>query len=135
MSEKDELQTLFDKSVAHIRAQGGPAVDSDGCQYLTAQGLKCAAGIFINEYEDGMENNPWSDVAHEFRGSVDPLAFRHMCFVNLLQSAHDRAALNEDGIAGDYAGHTFLNRYELRVKSLAYNNGLKYTPPVVNSQV
>lgn len=52
-----EAQEIFDKIMAHLRAQNARAADVSGCLYRTDDGLKCAMGCLIPDklYNHTME--------------------------------------------------------------------------------
>ena len=80
-------QEVFDASVEHIYEQGVQSVDCEGqCNYRTASGLMCAAGIFIPEekYEESFEGQSWLQVAESFGSDGS-----HALLVVALQRAHD----------------------------------------------
>lgn len=107
MNKTETLQRLLDLSVAHVRKQGVPSAfasyDSAGvpitqCRYLSDDGKKCAAGIFIKKYNRYMETRCWGgltgpDAVVDRTADLDPDAAANYAFVErVLQGAHDRAA-------------------------------------------
>ncbi len=118
MTEQDERQALFDISLNHIRAQGEPSMDEQGCVFRNAEGLGCAAAPFITNYEPEVEEISiygGCDVEKYF----DPLAVKHSELVAMLQLAHDGVCEHID----------FLGAYEYQMEKLAKKHSLSYTPP------
>lgn len=124
MNEQQERQALFDISLNHIRAQGGPSMKDNSCMYRGENGRSCAAAPFITDFQDGMEGTSFLVLAaSEFRPYLDPLAVKHRYLVGYLQDAHDEpAAVPEDG--------AFMAVYEKEMADLAKYEQLHYTPPV-----
>lgn len=121
-------QQLFDLSLAHIRSTGvkstrkkqSGAVFKNVCCY---GGTGCAAAVFLQpEYRDafdqmaGGEGYAWTALARA--GHVSP---HEVEFVSYLQAAHDRAGTHGEG--------QFMADYENRMRRLAENYDLTYTPP------
>jgi len=126
MNEQQEKQALFDISLNHIRAQGGPSMKDDSCMYRGENGRSCAAAPFITDFQGGMERSSFLLLAanSKFRPYLDPLAVKHRAFVESLQSAHDdTAAILEDS--------GFMVWYEKCMADLAEDERLHYTPPEV----
>lgn len=123
MSKQSDKQYLFDKSLAHIRKQGGPSIDADSktCMYRNGT-LKCAAGPFIKTYSAKMERKDWTTLVDiGFRSELDARAFKHASFVGDLQRCHDEAAFWCDG-------DLFMSKYEDAMRNLAACDWLVYTP-------
>lgn len=98
-------QEVFDKVVAHLRAQGRKAVNERGdCVYHAPDGTKCAAGCLIldehyrEDFEDKSSAHP--DVARALRNSGVPEDASTL--VRDLQRIHDSFDLEEweDRLAG-----------------------------------
>lgn len=82
-------QQIFDQVAAHLLKQMRRSTRSENvssCMYRGANGLKCAAGILIddNEYKDKMEGRSWIDLV-EF--GIVPI--RNFEFIRELQILHD----------------------------------------------
>lgn len=131
MTDQEELQYLFDKSLAHIRKQGKPSIDDDGdCLYFGPNGCGCAARPFIvhpnSDFDyDGFEDADWESLAgHSFLLDMDlgldPKAVRHSNFVLALQRAHDNVAKDPG---------SFLHLYERQMARVAADHDLKYEAP------
>lgn len=119
MTEKEELQYLFDKSYNHIMTQGEPSFDANSgyCQYHSDNGLQCAAGPFIVKYSEGMEEKDFTEVVEHFTlDYFDPIAFKHSDFVGLLQKCHD---LNRKK-----HGNAFITAFQRDMEKVAYEHGL-----------
>lgn len=125
MNEQQERQALFDISLNHIRAQGGPSMKDDSCMYRGENGRSCAAAPFITDFQAGMEGNSFRELAASgFRPYLDPLAVKHRYLVGDLQDAHDEpAVVPEDSV--------FMAVYEKEMADLAKYEQLHYTPPEV----
>ena len=70
MELRETLQKLFDRSFSGMRAQGfkravDPNRNYSSCQYLSAEGLRCAVGQLI----DGLDDLHWANN----NGSVEDL--------------------------------------------------------------
>lgn len=94
-----DRQDIFDRALAHLRAQGKPALNGDGpdCLYRTPEGLKCAIGGLIPDmrYHPGLENSPASapDVIEAMGYSYDDLSDDDTRFLRSLQiKLHDYPA-------------------------------------------
>ena len=109
----EELQSLLNRSAAHVRRQGRASVDaaSDNlCRYRNDNGDQCAAGIFITAYDGAMEGKTWRNVVTGgFASRLEPQAVKHSGFVAVLQAAHDNAF--------ERAGGDFLDNYESLLRS------------------
>ena len=107
-------QETFDTVVAHLRRQGRQSRSdfAGGCAYRGDGGLKCAVGVLIPDerYTPAFEG----EAAHESM-QVGKLLIElgHDCqLCEMLQIVHD----NPEG------------RWELRLRELADDWGLTYTP-------
>lgn len=124
-----ETQKLFDAMLAHLRAQGKPAVARlemiDKCLYRTDDGLKCALGALIPDelYQPGFELADTSEV-------LDQLAIKDQDHRNFLTAAQSRLHDNPAGFARDEGEYAFLRHVESNAWSLARKFSLTYTPPV-----
>jgi hypothetical protein len=137
MQESMVLQQLFDRSLEHIRKQGGPSYIlipnkhntgnplSPSCQYQGPNGRGCAAAPFIKNYSPSMEKKVWCDVVEEYTDDIDPLAYHFEWFVSKLQECHDEAVL-----AGFTKSEQFLPIYERKMAELASAYNLSYSAPV-----
>jgi len=94
-------QEVFNTVVAHLRAQGKQSLSKDGtCAYRGEDGLKCAAGILIedNEYVPEMEHRTFRALLTQAGASyycaslaqrfTDP-GIKEMIYT--LQDVHDKA--------------------------------------------
>ena len=115
MSE-EVLQSLLNRSVAHVRKQGKPSGNPEHgsfrCLYRAVDGSSCAAAPFITAYDTDMEEMGWGRLASNFPDRVEPAAREHAEFVEVLQSAHDSAARISCECDTD-----FLNVYERQLAS------------------
>lgn len=130
MDDKQELQDLLNRSVAHVRQQGKPSMrnakslDDAGCMYRSPDGLSCAAAPFIIIYDAGMDDGEeaggWSNFfTNSWRDHLEPLAVKHQSFVRRLQKCHDDASRDR---------HRFLEHYEAFVADLAAEFSLDVPP-------
>lgn len=83
-------QQVFDQVATHLLTQNEKSVDrterGPECVYRSYKGLQCAAGCLISEHEynPGMENNQWDDLAHSGIVPSD-----HKELIMELQCVHD----------------------------------------------
>jgi hypothetical protein len=118
MTEQEEKQYLFDKSLNHIKAQGKPAVLPNGsCQYKL-DGLGCAAAPFIVEHMGEMEGHGFISLVANFKDFLDPIAVKHVGVVGCLQGAHDS---NSD------RGEAFMEYYLKDMKRIADTINVTFT--------
>lgn len=124
MSRQSDLQSLFDRSLAHIRQQGVPSVDLDGesCVYRGSSGRACAAAPFIVNYNTAMEGETWIGVCQAFKREVESLAWENQSFVRRLQMCHDSAVI--DSTFDDF--ESFMPTYEANMKQAAAEYELEY---------
>lgn len=123
-------QEVFDKVVIGLRKQGCRSYlsDEDTCAYRGVDGRKCAAGILILDefYSSDLEGETiptiWPRLSiykdHRYKigqalisSGVNPA---HFLFIRSLQQIHDE----------ERPGH-----WEQRWSALAFDEGVKYTPP------
>jgi hypothetical protein len=131
--EKAVLQRLFDKSLGHIRQQGGPCYDVNPrqghvCLYKGPNGRGCAAAPFIISYSKEMEGTSFMTLVQlkQFGGKLDPEAASHPYFVDDLQRAHDSSV---DFLSSN-PDADFMDVYERRMREVAKIHRLSYAPPV-----
>jgi hypothetical protein len=127
----DEVRDLIHRSINHVRAQGRPSVDPTlvldntinqfRCAYRSSEGLMCAAGMFILEYDPRMEGHSWPFLLENFPHCLDPAALGQSEIVATLQACHDQAYL--DSISRKVP---FLQCYEAHV---ANQIDPRYVPP------
>lgn len=112
---KEVIQSLFDRSVNHILDQGKASVYRMGgvarCCYRSPDNLKCAAGIFIKDYDLRMEGKSWPWVCRNFPERIEPDAAHWLGFVDQLQICHDQAAVDKDILSPP----EFLHRYAVEI--------------------
>ena len=94
MTQNEEMSMLAQRVYTHIVNQGQASMNDDRCEYLADDGSKCAAGIFITDYDSSMEGNLFKDLCELSINSskIEPVAYKHSRFVTMLQSVHDSAA-------------------------------------------
>lgn len=117
-----EKQELFDRALAHIRQQGGPSSTASRKCLYRLDGRMCAAGIFIQEYEPGMEGRDWNLLVTHYPDlwRLDPVAVKNRFFVFRLQEEHDQSARRAN------SDKEFLLEFERRMHALARLNNLTY---------
>ena len=118
-----DKQIIFDVVLFGIRAQGGPSLNGRGCAYRSANGRRCAVGMWIanDQYVPLMEGKTVLSISRLFPEKIPAWFQDHLGFLRSLQSIHDCAAEN----------HDFANEFELRMRQLATQEGLRYTHPEV----
>lgn len=93
-------QDMFTRMWNHFIVEKQPfAVTTSGacgmfrCQFLTSDGARCAAGLFILEekYAPALERE--SIYADAVKRALEPGAVEHMDLLRSLQAAHDGSAL------------------------------------------
>jgi hypothetical protein len=107
-------QEVFDKVVLHLRTQNKKATNGSSCQYLTANGLKCAIGCLIEDHEFS-EIAPY-DVSTMLCTAPDSVRERllpHKYILGHLQLCHDRFEVNQ---------------WETRLEQIAKDFNLVWTP-------
>lgn len=111
-------QTVFNKALSHLRAQGKKSIGHSGCSYRGDDGLKCAIGIFIADraYRYEFEGQAVRNIMDVLPKSVTSAG---ESFLSDLQShLHD-----------DVAEHGFRKSLEVYAASFAATYGLKYSAP------
>lgn len=123
MTNQEEMQSLFNVAIQHVRKQGKPSGDEKGgrfiCAYRADDGLQCAAAPFIRDYSTTMEGSNFSSLATapHFRRFLDPLALKHNVLIAEIQFCHDAPA-------GAYA-EDFLQEFEDGMAMVAARYGLE----------
>ena len=96
-------QEIFDRVIARLREQGGPALDEEGdCRYraeVNGRVLMCAVGCLIADehYSESLEGKSVDDdveVREAVKASIG--AVRTWALLNDLQRAHDFTWTNGD---------------------------------------
>jgi hypothetical protein len=134
-------QDVFDTVLNHIRKQG-PAVTAHGtCAYRTEEGKSCAIGCLIPDdlYTEAMEGaSGWAlttsindrDFAYDKADAALVSAMKKVypgmtlddaLLLARLQNIHDSAVISTAGFNGV--------EFEDRMRELARDKGLIYTPP------
>jgi len=82
-------QEVFDKVVAHLKAQGKQSLKGDSCKYRGSMGMKCAVGCLIPDEEYSSELEGKTVRSPEL---VNLPSLRHLNLELLwdLQGVHDR---------------------------------------------
>jgi hypothetical protein len=109
-------QEIFGKIVNHLRKQNQKCMDDEGqCLYRNNKGLKCAAGILIDddEYVPDMELKLFKDLIGKFKLKYNYIG-EQISLINYLQMIHDE---------------TSIDRWERGFKNCAAQYKLKYAPP------
>lgn len=125
-------QEVFDRVVAHLRAQGRKSTamfeaygtTRERCAYRGSDGSKCAAGVLIRDedYTPDMENR--SAEADPVVGALKRAGVTDVSLVGQLQEIHD--ATNID---------TPLIEWEPAFRRLADRRGLTYRAPDAKAEV
>jgi hypothetical protein len=82
-------QEVFDKVAVHLLTQRQQCIDDEGtCRYRYG-GLKCAAGVLIedSEYRPAMEGRTWPTLGRYYPDLIDRVG--HGALVSRLQGIHD----------------------------------------------
>jgi hypothetical protein len=108
-----DKQKTFDTVLAHLRRQGRPALNKEGCRYRTSDGLMCAVGCLIPDarYSPDIENTsgyqvwPLVPEAHEGDGY----------FLASMQSEmHDGPSADPDFLAAvEHGARTVADTFSL----------------------
>jgi hypothetical protein len=93
-------QQIFDDTVRHLHAQGGPAREPDGsgCMYLAPDGRKCSVGYWIpkDRYTPRIEGLgtifDGAALIAELEPCLPPELHPHADLLHELQAAHDNSA-------------------------------------------
>ena len=130
ISNFDQLtkQDMFDMALAHVRKNGKQSMQSmrDGvCCYT---GIGCAASVFIDPESLAKLSPKDNGSCWEVLVTNNGLSEHEQAFVSHVQSCHDDYATNYKlSDADDDAA--FMHHYEERMKALAEEHDLTYTPP------
>jgi hypothetical protein len=88
-------QEIFDATVRHLAAQGGPSLDErNDCRYRGPHGRRCAVGLFIRDEEYSTELEGLSPCNAAF--AALPFIVNNRELLDKLQRAHD---------GSNYEGH------------------------------
>ena len=126
ISNFDQLtkQDMFDMALAHVRKNGKQSKHNGGCCYT---GIGCAASVFIDP-ESLAKMPPDNDGrSWERLVMVNELSEHEHVFVSRLQTCHDDygASYKLSDADNDAA---FMQQYETRMRKLAEEHDLTYTP-------
>ena len=91
--EEMTKQEVFEATCIHLLEQSEQSLDDVmgiDCLYNGDGGLCCAAGIFVQNYDEIMENNSWSDLVVAFSQSN-----KYELLIDDLQSLHDNSIAPE----------------------------------------
>ena len=115
---KKATQRVFDEALKHIRKQGRPSVNQNGCAYRSSIGLGCAFAPAIRTYHKVMESQSarallrhYALALHKWARRADP----DIC--GQIQNAHDDSCNSRD----------FMADFEAEMALIAKRYGLKYT--------
>lgn len=116
------VQEVFEASARHLFNQGWRSLADDNysCSYRGSGGRMCAAGIFITDYDDSMEDVPWHILVRTGRVPKD-----HINLISQLQSVHDSVPTWKDVETLRSALRKVAARYSLNGYFL---NDLKFGP-------
>lgn len=120
-------QEIFDKVLAHLRAQGKQSTAGGVCAYRSPEGNMCAVGCLIPDelydpiIEDvgvGWLDNKEAPGGRVLDSIIDTLGIsEHVGLLRNLQRAHDFPLENSLGL------------WEMCMETIAKDFGLHYTPP------
>ena len=86
-------QEIFDTIVAHLHAQGQPAISGSSCFYRSPTGLKCAVGCLIpdDKYSQEIEHDAVTSAPVQDWAYRVGLTFirDHKAFLSRMQDVHD----------------------------------------------
>ena len=121
-------QDVFDRVVAHARAQPFRSINGDGCAYRGANGAKCFIGALITDdaYHAGLESQPASSYGVKKaleRSGVHVTSRQEVAFCAALQMIHD------DATSLDPVRNGVLVSWEEKFEMCARSFGVLYTPP------
>lgn len=91
-------QDVFDETVRHLAAQGGPSMrpKSLQCAYEGAGGRKCAVGFWLKYYAPSFEGRILRGTMGRYdfvlKNAIKDEACFHLSLLADLQSAHDNAS-------------------------------------------
>lgn len=91
-------QEIFDKVVAHLRAQGGKALNENQmCQYRARDGAKCAIGCLIldEHYSKSLEGENVDQVLVYDALRASGMPSKAIDLVRELQKVHDCVRTNQ----------------------------------------
>ncbi len=97
-------QEIFDRVWNFLNLQGKPAYDSAiGCCYRTEDGLACAVGCLLDDDTahsfDRFENKSIYSISKSFIYKFPEELRQHVCFLEDLQSIHDRNVNTPDWLS------------------------------------
>lgn len=119
MNKQPTSQEFFDKTLDHLRKQGGPAIVDGSCKYRGNQGRSCAVGCHIPPelYSPNMEGDDVLTLSEVFP-EVDAYLCEDMDLVSELQAVHDGYVQSDP--------HTWDEYLELQMAKVATNFNLVY---------
>ena len=79
-----DVEQVSEAVKSHLLQQKAKSMKGNTCVYKGGNGLCCAAGIFIQDYEGVMEGKPWEVVVEDYEQGD-----RHKDFISHLQVIHD----------------------------------------------
>lgn len=117
--KKMTAQQVFDVVAEHLLRQGKKSVDCEDneCLYRSPEGLKCAAGVLIDDadYTHDLEHKCWLELLE--RNYLPANKYdAHRWLINELQNIHD---------------YDLPENWAEALKKLALSQGLHFSQPVV----
>lgn len=115
-----DRQKTFDTVMAHLRAQGGPAIQNHKCAYRGKAGTRCAIGALIPDenYNESLEGK--SVFRREICAAIPGADTSDLAFLVGLQQIHDWSAYDLDFLAGvEDEAKKFAENYDLTYKGPA----------------
>lgn len=127
ISNFDQLtkQQIFDMALAHVRKNGKQSMHNGVCCYT---GIGCAASVFIDPKSLATLSTDDNGLRWKILVTNNELSTHEQSFVSRLQACHDSYAASYQLSDADNDA-MFMQHYENRMRALAEDNDLTYTPP------
>lgn len=124
--KKSSLQRIYEYALKHVRKQGKPAMNGNGCVYRACDGSQCAVGALLTDEQiatAGIGNgNSVAGHPEKFKALIGAdRTGEKLRLLKALQGAHDNANHGED----------FLRDFEWAMQDTAKKFGLRYAEPGV----
>lgn len=87
-------QEVFDVTVKHLATLEASCTINSHCVYNGLEGMTCAAGIFINNYDTEMEGCDWAKLI-EWHSKSSGTSDKHCELIQKLQNVHDSEPFDE----------------------------------------
>lgn len=120
-------QEFFNNALFGIRRQGGPSLGKESCMYRGPNKTACAFGhnLSTHQYRKNLEGKlaTTEHFPHWYR--ANPLITED--FACAVQKAHDNSAMSF--VTVPLTKRKFISNFESKMRIVARNYGLTYTPP------